>query len=186
MQRTAWLVQGIGFFILIGALWYLAGENGNPHDEALETTATTMIVRSPAFNHEETIPSKYTCDGDDISPPLAVDAVPEGTVSLTLIMDDPDAPNRVWDHWIVYNIPATTTRLGEASTTPGVSGSNSWGRLGYGGPCPPSGEHRYLFKVYALDTTLSLSEGAHKEEVLQAMEGHILESTTLMGRYSRI
>lgn len=184
MQRTAWVVQGIGFFILIGALWYLSGTT-DPEVPYTKQATTTMIVRSPAFNHEETIPSKYTCDGDDVSPPIAIDNIPLGTASFVLIVDDPDAPGKTWDHWIVFNIPATTTRMGEGAPETGTGGSNSWGRTSYGGPCPPSGEHRYLFKVYALDSTLPLSRGASKEEVLRAMEGHVLESTTLMGRYKR-
>jgi Raf kinase inhibitor-like YbhB/YbcL family protein len=151
----------------------------------LTAQPTTMIIRSPAFNHEEVIPSKYTCEGDDVSPPLAFDAVPQGTVSLALIMDDPDAPNGTWDHWVRFNIPITSMRLGEAAQQEGMGGANSWGKTTYGGPCPPTGEHRYLFKLYALDTVLSLSEGASKGEVLAAMEGHVLESATLMGRYQK-
>lgn len=187
MQNAAWMVLGLGFFILIGALWYLGGHSTatvtEPHESA--TGTLPMIVRSPAFNHEETVPGKYTCDGEDISPPLAIDNIPAGTQSLVLIMDDPDAPGRVWDHWVVYNMPATTTRIGEGEAPEGVPGNNSWGRMGYGGPCPPDGEHRYLFKVYALNTTLTVHEGATKQDVLAALAGHILESATLMGRYKR-
>lgn len=189
----AWTVLGVGFFVLTGALWYLSGHTSERPAEPLRSPDTpttpaasiTMIVRSPAFNHEERIPSKYTCDGEDMSPPVAIDNVPGGTVSLVLIMDDPDAPRGTWDHWVLFNMPATTTRLGEGSAIPGVSGNNSWGRTGYGGPCPPNGEHRYLFKVYALDTMLPLQAGALKEDVLTALQGHVIESTTLMGRYTR-
>lgn len=153
----------------------------NMHQEA----TSTMRVESPAFGHEERIPSKYTCDGEDISPPLAINNAPNGTVSFVVIVDDPDAPSHIWDHWVLFNIPATTTRLGEGTKRGGTSGINSWGRLGYGGPCPPSGEHRYLFRVYALDTSLRLPEGATKTTVIDALQGHVLEKITLMGRYSR-
>lgn len=144
-----------------------------------------MMVRSPAFIHEERIPSKYTCDGEDVLPPLAIDRVPQDTVSLALIVDDPDAPLGTWDHLVVFNITPRTTRIGEGEIPEGVQGINSWGILGYGGPCPPQGEHRYLFQVYALDTTLSLPQGCTKHEVCHAMEGHVLEKATLMGRYTR-
>jgi Raf kinase inhibitor-like YbhB/YbcL family protein len=194
-MRAAWLLQGLGYFILIGAAWYLFAQHQQaattPNSPAATTseqpaTDTTMILRSPAFGHEEVIPSKYTCDGDDMSPPLAIDKVPEGTVSLALIMDDPDAPAGVWDHWVVFNIPATVSRIGEGEEPPGVHGKGTSGNLTYHGPCPPDREHRYLFKVYALDTQLDLPEGVSKAEVLYAMEGHVLESTTLMGRYERV
>lgn len=187
MQNAAWTVLGLGFFTLIGALWYLASDSMAPEEkQQLPTSKSTpMIVRSPAFNHEELIPSKYTCDGEDMSPPLAIDGIPTGTVSLALVVDDPDAPGKTWDHWVLFNVPATTTRFGEGADNIGTVGTNSWGKPSYGGPCPPSGEHRYLFRVFALDTVLELELGAFKEDVLRAMEGHILESTTLMGRYSR-
>ncbi|MBP9760259.1 MAG: YbhB/YbcL family Raf kinase inhibitor-like protein [Candidatus Pacebacteria bacterium] len=150
-----------------------------------------MKVRSPAFGHTEMIPAKYTCDSENISPPLAIDGVPAGTVSLVCIVEDPDVPltiraDGVWDHWVLFNIPPDTTRIGEGETPEGTAGMTTGGRLTYGGPCPPDGEHRYLFRVFALDTTLDLLEGATKVQVQKAMEGHILESTTLVGRYARI
>ena len=120
-----------------------------------------------------------------MSPPLAIDHIPEGTRSLVLIVDDPDAPSGTWDHWILFNLPADYTRIGEGGTAAGLSGTNSWGTIGYGGPCPPSGEHRYLFRVHALDTILTLPEGASKADIEHAMEGHVLDKTTLMGRYAR-
>lgn len=152
-----------------------------------------LTLLSPAFGHEETIPSKYTCDGENSIPPLAIEGVPQGTVSLTLIVDDPDIPESVaarlgkdeFDHWVVFNIPPSQTRIGEGDIPDGLQGANSAGSTRYTGPCPPDGEHRYLFKLYALDTMLALREGATKEEVLTEMEGHVLESTTLMGRYER-
>lgn len=148
----------------------------------------TIEVTSAAFNHGQAIPSRYTCDGQDISPALAWRNVPPGTVSQVLIMDDPDAPRGTWVHWVIFNIPSEATSLPEASGTipgGGVDGNNSWKRTGYGGPCPPSGTHRYFFKLYALDTLLDLSPGVTKGQVERAMEGHILDQGELMGTYKR-
>ena len=129
------------------------------------------------------IPKKYTCQGEDINPLLKIEGIPQETVSLVLINDDPDAPGGTWDHWIVINIAPTQT-IAENSV-PGTQGKNSWGRNDYGGPCPPSGTHRYFFKLYALDTQLNLSEGASKKEVENAIKGHILEQTELIGLYEK-
>lgn len=150
-----------------------------------------MIVRSPAFHHEGIIPSKYTCDGDNVSPPIAIDNAPPKTSSFVLIVDDHDVPlsvrpDGVWDHWVVFNIPGTTSRIGEGEAPSGILGRTTSGTLTYGGPCPPDGEHRYLFKVYALDTWIRLPKGSTKAKVLEMMRGHVLESTTLMGRYARV
>lgn len=147
-----------------------------------------FTLKSPAFEHNRLIPNRYTCDGTDISPPLQWSDAPSGTVSFALIVDDPDAPVGTWDHWILYNIPAAETTLVENPThlPPGTQqGKNSWGRTSYGGPCPPDREHRYFFKLYALDTTLPLPGGATKQEVESAMENHILETAELMARYDR-
>ena len=151
----------------------------------------TLRISSSAFEDRETIPQEYTCDGKDISPPLAWSGAPTGTVSFALIVDDPDAPVGVWDHWIVFDIPPDVTGLPAAvpagDTLPGggVQGSNSWRRTSYGGPCPPSGTHRYLFKLYALDTTLGLKPGANKKAVETAMQDHMLASAQLIGTYKR-
>jgi len=148
-------------------------------------------LTSTAFAHGESIPRKYTCDGEDISPPLLWGDPPQGTQSFALIADDPDAPMGTWVHWVLYNLSAESRALPEAvppdADLPDGSrhGQNSWGRLGYGGPCPPSGTHRYFFKLYALDRVLDLAAGASKEQLLQAMEGHILAQTELMGLYTR-
>ena len=150
-----------------------------------------LELTSSAFEHEGMIPAKYTCDGQDISPPLTWEKAPEGTESFVLICDDPDAPGRTWVHWVLFNLPAETRSLPEAVAAEpepaagGRHGKNSWGRLDYGGPCPPSGTHRYFFKLYALDTPLDLSAGAKKQQVLDAMDGHILDQATLMGRYQK-
>ena len=147
----------------------------------------TIAITSPAFAHGKPIPVEYTCDGDDISPPLQWAEPPANTQSFTLIMDDPDAPVGTWDHWILFNIPADTRNLSAAATPPlgSVDGNNSWRRTGYGGPCPPRGTHRYFFKLYALDTTLNLPAGTNKDDVLAAMDGHILAQSELMGTYTR-
>lgn len=147
-----------------------------------------LTIKSKAFENGSQIPQVYTCDGRDISPELSWDGAPEKTASFVLIMDDPDAPMGTWDHWILFNIPPETKMLEEniQSLPAGtVSGNNSWKRTGYGGPCPPDKEHRYFFKLFALDCTLDLKEGATKAEVEKAMEGHILEKAQLMGRYNR-
>jgi Raf kinase inhibitor-like YbhB/YbcL family protein len=151
----------------------------------------SLVVTSPAFNEGESIPALYTCTGDDLSPELAWSGAPENTRSFALIMDDPDAPGRTWVHWVVYNLPGDTAGLpqGVASDNdlPGdaMQGRNSWRRNDYGGPCPPSGTHRYFFKLYALDTSLDLDPGASKEDVLGAMEGHVLAEGHLMGTYRK-
>lgn len=147
----------------------------------------TLTLTSTAFAAGEPIPAKYTCDGVNVSPPLSWGAPPAGTQSFTLILDDPDAPAGVWDHWLLFNIPADLRNLPERAGAPAgsVDGKNSWGRTGYGGPCPPRGTHRYFFKLYALDTKLDLPAGAAKSQLLRAMEGHILAQAELMTVYSR-
>jgi Raf kinase inhibitor-like YbhB/YbcL family protein len=146
-------------------------------------TVKTVTVKSPAFEHQKTIPSKYTCDGDNINPPLTIEGIPEGTKSLVLIVDDPDAPMGTWDHWVVWNIPPTD-KVGENSV-PGTQGVNSARRNSYSGPCPPSGTHRYFFKVYALDMQLSLSSNSRKKDVENAMKNHILAQGEIIGLYRR-
>jgi len=148
-------------------------------------------LTSTAFASGETIPQQYTCDGDDVSPPLAWSDPPPGTQSFALIADDPDAPVGTWVHWVLYNLPAEARALPEAIPAGAEladgsrHGKNGWGRPGYGGPCPPSGTHRYFFRLYALDTALNLAAGASNKQVLQAMEGHVLAETELMGIYTR-
>ena len=143
-----------------------------------------LSVMSPAFENNKLIPAKYTCDGDDVNPPLAIDGVPEGTKTLAVIVDDPDAPMGTWDHWIVWNIPATASKIAE-NTVPGTEGMNDFRRRAYGGPCPPSGTHRYFFKVYALDVKLDLSPTSRKRDVEKAMQGHVLAKAELVGLYRR-
>lgn len=180
-------MKGVIFTTLIILLVACTPEN--IQEENIETKTIggnlKMKLTSSAFEHNGAIPSKFTCDGDDTSPPLDIVDVPENAKSLALIMDDPDAPVGTWDHWIVYNIPATVNEIPQGTEPQGIGGKNSWGRIGYGGPCPPSGTHRYFFKLYALDRELDLPEGSSKEELEKAMEGHIIEKTELMGTYEK-
>lgn len=142
-----------------------------------------MKLTSSAFKHEGFIPDVYTCKGKDISPPLKIADVPQEAKSLALIVDDPDAPGKTWVHWVVFDIPVTD-KIGENSI-PGKQGMNDFGRKDYGGPCPPSGVHRYFFKLYALDVSLDLKEGINKGELEKAMEGHILDRCELLGKYQK-
>jgi len=143
-----------------------------------------LTVKSSAFEHGKLIPKKYSCDGEDINPPLTIEAVPKQAKTLVLAMDDPDAPHGTFDHWIVWNIPASKNKIDENSV-PGVEGMNSARQTGYMGPCPPSGTHRYFFKVYALDSELNLASSSRKKDVEKAMQGHVLAKGELMGLYRR-
>jgi Raf kinase inhibitor-like YbhB/YbcL family protein len=150
-----------------------------------------MELKSSAFEAGGTIPTKYTCEGPDVSPPLSWSDVPAGTKSLALIADDPDAPMGTWVHWVAWNIPATATSLEEDipkrdTLANGMKqGTTDFRRIGYGGPCPPSGTHRYFFKLHALDTTLNLPNSTTKKDLERAMQGHILKQAELMGTYRR-
>jgi len=160
-------------------------------DQPEKEEVATMNLTSGAFADGDTIPIKHTCDGDDVSPPLRWTAPPESTKSFALACTDPDAPAKTWVHWVLYNLPPDLRELPErvrtASLPRGASeGVTDFGRTGYGGPCPPRGPaHRYYFRVYALDTVLTLRPGARLSEVSRAMEGHILAEAGLMGRYAR-
>ena len=151
----------------------------------------TLRLTSAEFKDGDPIPAIYTCDGANVSPPLAWSGVPAGTRSFALIVDDPDAPRGTYTHWVLFDLPAQATGLPEgvpAEPTPssgGRQGTNSANKVGYTGPCPPSGTHRYVFTLYALDAMLDLPAGATKQEVLDAMQGHILAEGSLMGRYQR-
>ncbi len=149
----------------------------------------TFKLTSDAFASGQSIPAKYSCIGKNISPALTWTEFPTGTQSFALIVDDPDAPMGTWVHWVMYNIPATTSSLPENFSAAGnaniLAGKNSSNHQSYDGPCPPSGTHRYFFKLYALDSTLSLSTGASKEQLLNAMKGHILAQAELMGTFSK-
>ena len=180
------LVSGIGFVVFFRA----------PKQEVVSVpqveSATNpppkeyMIITSPSFRQNGYIPLAYTCDGNDMSPPLDVRDVPPEAKSLALVVDDPDAPRGTWVHWVVWNIPPQTTQIRERSVPPDVTeGETSFGKSGYGGPCPHSGAHRYFFKLYALDTMLDLTSKANSVALEKAMEGHVLEKDELVGLYSR-
>ena len=142
-----------------------------------------MKISSPEFENNKLIPRKFTCQGQDINPTLILDDIPEEARSLALIMDDPDAPMGMWVHWVVFDIPLVK-RI-EEDSIPGKQGSNDFGRNDYGGPCPPSGTHRYFFKIYALDCMLNLKEGISKKELERVMEGHVLDKAELVGLYKK-
>ncbi|MGH8353651.1 MAG: YbhB/YbcL family Raf kinase inhibitor-like protein [Pseudomonas sp.] len=153
----------------------------------------SFILSSPAFSRQGPIPPRYTCEGKDVSPPLAWSAVPPGTQSLALIVDDPDAPDpaapqTIWVHWVLYNLPASTTELAEDlhALPPGtLQGLNDWGKTGYGGPCPPIGTHRYFHKLYALDCVLPDLGQPTKAQLESAMRGHVLAQAELIGTYHK-
>ena len=148
-------------------------------------------LTNSVFKDGEFIPKKYTCDVANVSPPVEWSGTPEAAKSIALICDDPDAPAGIWVHWVIFNIPASANKLNEnipfdkVLEDGAVQGKNDFRKIGYGGPCPPGGIHRYFFKIYALDKRLELKPGATKGELLNAMEGHILAEGKLMGRYSR-
>jgi hypothetical protein len=179
---------GAGILLILAALSACQGTQ----PELQTGPGTALQLESSAFEDQGAIPQRFTCDGEDLSPPLSWSEPPTGTQSLVLLFDDPDAPVGTWDHWTLFNIGATLRSLPEGIpadavvTGIGMHGSNSWRRLGYGGPCPPKGRtHRYFFKLYALDTLLDLGTGAGKAEIEKAMKGHVLAQGQLMGRYGR-
>lgn len=176
--------------ISLAAILILKLVRGQPQKQSvtinIQDQSTTMKLTSSAFSHNQSIPQNYTCDGENVNPPLSISGVPENTKSLALIMDDPDAPAGTWVHWAVWNIDPKTTEIAENSVPTGVvEGKTSFGKPGYGGPCPPSGTHRYFFKLYALDTTINLSSSSTKQDLEKAMEAQILDKTELIGLYSR-
>ncbi len=183
-------------YALITAMWLGVSHlacSSSPTDDAQENDTAHLSLTSSAFAHNESIPTYYTCDGEDVSPPLAWSGIPAGALSLTLIVDDPDAPDpqapkMTWVHWVLYNIPPTALGLPEnALRLPEGTreGLNDWQRTGYGGPCPPVGRHRYFHKLYALDVVLPDIGEASKAEVEEAMQEHILAQTELIGTYQR-
>lgn len=150
-------------------------------------TADNLTLESTAFKPNTMIPVAFTCNGANQSPPLNWYNVPEKTQSFALVVNDPDAPDGLWTHWILYNIPATVNKL-DAGIVPSdgtVAGQNSWGSIGYRGPCPPLGVHRYSFKLYAMDKILDLKNGENRDTILQAMTGHVIDSTELIGLYQK-
>lgn len=183
MQMT----KGLVWLISLGFIVLLVGCKGSDATPASEGGMDmTIQITSTAFSEGDKIPRIYTCDEQNVSPPLAWTGVPSTTVSLALIMDDPDAPSGTWVHWVLYNLPPDLTGLEQGKIGIGTDGTNDSRRLGYAGPCPPRGSpHRYYIKIYALDTRLDLKSGATKAQVESAMRGHILAQGQLMGRYGR-
>ncbi len=177
--------------VLLLVLSLVAGVRLGMPVEETATRRDTMELNSSAFSQGRAIPTKYTCDGKDVSPPLTWTETPPGTKSLALIADDPDAPMGTWVHWVIYNLPPAMRQLPEELPTDGrlpdgtIQGKTDFGRPGYGGPCPPSGTHRYFFHLFALDTTLALPPASTSKQLKAAMQGHILAEAQLMGTYRR-
>jgi Raf kinase inhibitor-like YbhB/YbcL family protein len=200
-MRKALIFVGIGaLVIIVGSLinWHFTPKKydqatGDAASSTSSMTTLTLSIKSSAFASNAPIPSKYTCDGDQVSPPLEISGVPDGTRSLVLIVEDPDVPRQlkadgIFDHWVLFNIPANTALIAEGASV-GVPGNNGAGVPAYTGPCPPAqyepNTHRYMFKLYALDGLLGLQEGASKSEVVKAMQQHIMEEAQLVGTYKK-
>lgn len=192
--RARWIWAAILGIVLI-CISVVAANSGQQADEK-EKTAMPMILNSPSFAHIRAIPARHTCDGLNVSPPLAWAGVPAEAKSLALIVDDPDAPDpahpkMTWVHWVLYNIPTSAVGLAEGiaieegSQSGILQGLNDWQRTGYGGPCPPVGEHRYFFKLYALDAMLPDMKHPTKAALEKAMQGHVLARSELVGLYRR-
>jgi len=193
-MRDALLFVGIGAIVIFVGGYY-ASQYTRSSQEASDTIGimSALTLRSPVFENGGSLPARFTCDGESMSPPLSWSGVPLGTKSLALIVEDPDVPKQlkpdgVFDHWTLFNIPPETTEIATGGTA-GVRGASGTGKNQYVGPCPPKeyepSEHRYFFRMYALDTMLDLAEGASKADVLAAMEGHVLAEVELIGKYKR-
>jgi Raf kinase inhibitor-like YbhB/YbcL family protein len=176
-------VLAISVWFFIGKVGDLAHSFGKASKDIVDGEFGNMKISSPAFENEGTISAEYACDGTDVSPPLMFTNLPNNTKSLALIVDDPDA--NMWVHWLVWNIPPNTTGFSKGKNIAFPQGENDFGNQKYDGPCPPSGTHRYFFKLYALDTMLDLESGTTKAELESAMSGHIIEKAQLIGTYSK-
>ncbi len=176
----------IGFpFIIYKSEFFSKGQNDFTKEPKV-SMQSSLKIESNAFLDGELIPPKYTCDGENIIPPLLISNVPENAKSLVLIVDDPDAPMGIWNHLLLWNIDPSIYRIDEGKLPENAQiGKNDFGKNEYGGPCPPSGTHRYFFKLFALDTTLDLDINSGRKELDKKMEGHIITSASLMGRYSK-
>lgn len=176
--------------VLIFSCVFLSGCSGrnvpSPADNKNAGEEKNMKLTSPVFNDGGYIPVKYTCDGENVNPPLEISGVPENAKSLALIVDDPDAPAGDWVHWTLWNIPPQTKNILENNIPAGaIEGKTDFGRPGYGGPCPPSGTHRYQFKLYALDTILDLNSYSAKKDIEREMKDHILDQIMFVGLYQK-
>ncbi|MFC1808924.1 YbhB/YbcL family Raf kinase inhibitor-like protein [Candidatus Omnitrophota bacterium] len=167
------IIVGILFFVIVITLGF--------NTQLFALSETKLQIESMAFKNNEFIPTKYTRFGENINPPLRISNIPDATKSLVLIVDDPDAPSKTWVHWVVFNIPVVDVI--EEKSAPGIQGKNDFGNNQYDGPQPPSGTHRYFFKLYALDIMLSLADGSTKEMVLVAMEENVIAQAQLVGLY---
>ncbi len=176
-QRVAvFIATIIGIIFIVGcARTEIPSSNGGEE----------MKITSPAFGNMQEMPEKYGCKGANVNPALAIEGIPKNAKSLALIVDDPDAPAGTWVHWVVWNIPITSEIKENSVPSGAVQGKNDFGKNSYGGPCPPSGTHRYFFKLYALDTLLNLREGASKKDLENAMKDHIIAEAKLVGLYGR-
>jgi len=193
--RNSLLLVGIGTIVIIVGAVMITRNEASPEAGSVSSNnmASTLTLKSSAFENGQVIPPKYTCDGDNVNPPLAIGDVPEEAKSLALIVDDPDVPKQlkpdgVFDHWTLFNIAPATREISENGSA-GTAGATGSGKSAYTGPCPPPqyepSEHRYFFRLYALDGELALPAGASKKEVLAAMEGHVIGQAELVGRYKR-
>ena len=192
MQQLEILTRLATFTLVLGLLCSCSNKSQHVANSNNQTPPTMQIkITSTAFTEGGMIPMQYTCDGQNISPPLAWSGVPSNAKSLALICDDPDARGKTWVHWVVYDLPANNAATPEnvpsqeILSSGGKQGTNDFKKIGYGGPCPPSGTHRYFFKLYALDSATSLNSGATKDQLLKAMEGHIIAQGQLIGIYKR-
>jgi Raf kinase inhibitor-like YbhB/YbcL family protein len=158
---------------------------GTSAPEARATASARIAMTSSAFSDGGVIPAKYSCDGGDVIPPLSWSGAPAATRSFALVVDDPDAPGGTWDHWVLFDIPPTVTSIEEGKVPSGIVGTNSWKKQSWGGPCPPDREHRYFFKLYALDTLLRLPATSTKRDLEEAMKGHVIAEGQLIGKYDR-
>ena len=200
-MRTAYALLGLIWVLVIVAVVYGSHKNftGGLHTKSIRSSSqlmatTTLILTSPAFDSDASIPPQYTCDAEQASPPLSIAGVPEGTKSFVILVEDPDVPTQIkpdgkYLHWVVFNIPPDKTEIASNESV-GTGGANDTGEIGYVGPCPPKefepSEHRYIFSLYALDAMLDLKAGASREDVESAMGGHIIGETQLIARYRRI
>ncbi len=198
-MRNTYVLLGITTILILTGAWYAFNRSSMNSEQNANITSSssesmTLSLSSPAFQTGASIPSQFTCDAENVSPPFAIAGTPEGAKSLVLIVDDPDVPKAlkpdgVFDHWTLFNIPPETSGIPQAGSV-GTAGVNGAGKNIYTGPCPPReyepSEHRYFFKLYALDAMLDLPAGASKADVLQAMEGHILAQAELVGKYRRV
>lgn len=195
-MKSMYVVLGVGIIAIVGGMLFY-NETTPANLEEQPMSETKLALWSPVFEHNGTIPARYTCDGErTVNPPLKISNIPEGTKSLALVMDDPDIPEEIkkdrgieeFDHWAVYSIPPDTTEIGEGAIV-GALGMNGRGEEGYTGPCPPPEfeptEHRYIFKLFALKGSLQFIKAPSKAELLAAMQGMILDEATLIGTYDR-